>query len=103
MIIFNQGLFSLFPPDYLINDCLVGLAIASSTAEQEVLGSIPGSDKVLGFSIRKFLRSNHGVWIYTQLMAIGSAPITWDLKNITGDMWVYHYVHLCLTLSGLKA
>ena len=36
-------------------DCLVGLVVASATAELEVLGSIPGSDKVLlGFSIRNF-------------------------------------------------
>ena len=37
---------------------LIGLVTASVTAEQEVLGSIPGSDKVLlGFSIRNFLEA----------------------------------------------
>ena len=36
-------------------DCLVGLVVAGATAEQEVLGSILGSDKVLlGFSISNF-------------------------------------------------
>ena len=34
---------------------LVGLVVASATAEQVVLGSIPGSDKLfLGFSIGDF-------------------------------------------------
>ena len=34
---------------------LLGIVVASVTAEQEVLGSIPGSDKVLlGFSTRNF-------------------------------------------------
>ena len=30
------------------------------------------------------------------------APITWEL-NVTGEMWVYYKVHLCLTLQGLQA
>ena len=39
----------------IFSDCLVGLAAASATAEQEVLGSIPRSDMVLlGCSIRDF-------------------------------------------------
>ena len=38
-----------------IIDSLVGLVVASATAEQKILGSNPGSDKVLfGFSIRNF-------------------------------------------------
>ena len=32
---------------YHILDCLVGLEVASATAEKEALGLIPGSDKVL--------------------------------------------------------
>ena len=37
--------------DYSINvDCLVGLVVAGATADQEVLGSIPGSDNVSGIS-----------------------------------------------------
>ena len=44
-----------FTKDLFYIDCLVGQRVASATAELEVLGSIPGSDKVLlGFSIRNF-------------------------------------------------
>ena len=34
--------------------CLVGLVVASATADQDVLGSIPGLAGLLGFSIRNF-------------------------------------------------
>ena len=52
----------------------VGLVVASTTVEQRVLGSIPGSDKVLlDFQIRDFSNS-HGVWICAWLMAVGSPP-----------------------------
>ena len=55
---------------------------ASATAEQEVVGSIPGSDKVLlGFFIKKILSNSRGVWIYALLMAIGSPSITRDLNQ----------------------
>ena len=39
-----------------LHDCLVDLVVVNATAEQEILGLIPGSDNVLlGFSIRNFL------------------------------------------------
>ena len=54
--------------------CLDGLEFKNATAEQEVLGSLPGLDKVLlGFSTRNFLVAvtESGV----RLMAIGSSLI----------------------------
>ena len=74
--------------------------VASSTAEQGVLGSIPGSGKVLlGFSIRNFsVPSSHRAWIFVRLMAIGSLPLTWDLKDNWCNVGVQ--LHICLTLSG---
>ena len=63
--------------------------VASATAEQGVLGSIPGSDKVL-LSVY-----SHGVWICAQLMAIGSPPFSLGVlvgtplpnpSGITGEM-----------------
>ena len=62
----------------LIFDCLVGLAVASATAEQGVLGSI---QSVIGFFHQGFLSNIHGVWMCARLMAIGSPPITWDLET----------------------
>ena len=54
--------------------------VASATAGKG--GSIPRSDKVLlSFVYQGFLSNSHGVWIPAQLMAIGSPPITWDLKQ----------------------
>ena len=41
-------------------------------------------------SHQEFLSNSHGVWICARLMAIGSPPITWALKNITGEMWVFY-------------
>ena len=41
---------------YIVRLVIVGLVVASMTAEQEVLGSILGSDKVLlAFSIENYL------------------------------------------------
>ena len=51
--------------------------VASATAEQEALGSIPGSGKVLlEFSNQEFLGSSHGVGICARLMAVDSPPVT---------------------------
>ena len=55
--------------------CFVGLGVANAIAEQEVLGSITGSGKVIVFFQQEFLSSNHGVGICTRLIAKGSPPI----------------------------
>ena len=64
--------------------------VADATAEQGVLGLIPGSDKVLlGFSIRDFS---------VTVMESGFVPIDgnrvafyyMELKNITGEMFVHY-------------
>ena len=58
---------------------------------KEVLGSIPGSGKVLlGFSIRKI---SIAVWI---------CDGNW-LGPYGGEMWVYYQVHLCLAFMVLQA
>ena len=59
-------------------------------AEQGVLGSIPGSDKVLlGFSIRNFsvtvMESG-----FEPVDGNRLAPYHMGLKEITGEMWVYY-------------
>ena len=57
-------------------ECLVGLVVASATAEQELLYSIPGSDKVLlGFSIPS--------------LSLDLCPVDGCRLNITGEMCVY--------------
>ena len=84
-------------------DCLVGLVVASSTAEQEVLGSILESDKVLlKFSIRDFLVvvTDSGLCLVNGNRL---APVTWDLKE---HDWRNEGVLLGsppLTLRGLQA
>ena len=66
---------------FIILDCLVGLVVASTTADQEVIGTIPVSDKVL-----------LGV-------AITESPVWWQgshhgTKNLTCEMWVYRVTPL---------
>ena len=74
---------------FALTDCLVGLVVASATAGQGVLGAIPGSDKVIRVSIRDF-----SVTVTERdLCPVDGkrlAPITWEIKNITGEMWVYY-------------
>ena len=41
----NRGI-GIFLLELLVVDCLIGLVVASATAEQEVVFSIPGSGKV---------------------------------------------------------
>ena len=53
-----------------IRSVLVGLVVTSATAEQEILGSIPGLDKVLmDFSTSTFLVHGHVVWIFARLIS----------------------------------
>ena len=50
--------------------CLVGLVVASAAAEQEILGSIPDSDKLmLGFWIKNYLLT---------IMESGIVPSGWQ-------------------------
>ena len=49
----TQSLNIMMYNKYIFVNNIKGLVVASATVEQGVLGSIPGSDKVLlGFSIR---------------------------------------------------
>ena len=64
--------------------------VASATADQEDLGPIPGSRKVLlGFSIRNFsviVTESGSVYLVDGNRL---APYNMGFKNITGEMWVY--------------
>ena len=51
--------------------------VVSETAEQEVMGSIPGW-VLLGFPSEL---PSHGVWICARFMSTSSPTITWDLKT----------------------
>ena len=61
-------------------DLVLGLLPTNVTAEQEVLGSIPGVNKVLlGFSVRNFLVAvSLDLW---QVAGNRLTPFTWDLKT----------------------
>ena len=65
---------------------IVGPVVTDATAEQEVLGSIPGSDQaLLGFSINNFLT--------LELCSVSGNRLSSyyvDLENKTGEMWVHH-------------
>uniref|UniRef100_A0A2H1VM16 SFRICE_037763 n=1 Tax=Spodoptera frugiperda TaxID=7108 RepID=A0A2H1VM16_SPOFR len=63
-------------------DCLIARVIASVTARQGVLGSFPGSGKVLARSLelcpkRRLLYTSHTIKYGFTLS--GSSPIRWDL------------------------
>ena len=65
--------------------------VTSATADQEVLGTFPGSGKVLlGFSLRNFSEAitESGFVIDNNMLA----SYYMGLKNITGEMRVYFKV-----------
>ena len=65
----------------LTNLYLFGLVDASTTTEQEVLSSIPGSGNVIRFFNQESLNSSQRVWICGRLMAIGPPSISWGLPQ----------------------
>ena len=60
--------------------CLVGLVVASTTAEQSCV-RFSGRTKCYWVFHQAFLSSKKRGWICARLMAIGSPSITWDLKT----------------------
>ena len=90
---------SFFLNSHTVCDCLVGLLVANATSKQKVLGSIPESEVLLGFSIRNFseswslgFRSVDGNWL---VLLHGTK------KNTTSEIWVYYSIFL--TLRGSQA
>ena len=64
--------------------------MVANATEHEVLGSIPGSDKVLlGFLSQDFFCSSHGMDLFP---VIGNrlAPYYIERNKITGEMWFYY-------------
>ena len=75
---------------------LIGLVVANATAEQEVMGSIPGSDKRYssGFFHQKFLRTESG---YVPADGNRLAPYLGNKHN-----WRNVGVHILLVIFFLR-